>query len=148
MVRPLVSASSPADALIRRHYKAWDGGAGCTGPGGALPEGEREAHHPLRPDAVPPLDAIKPGHHRRSRQDTSAPGGSQERATQCGASLSTPPSQKSRPKRRVAQPPRLTRAAGGSTSRTPSSRGLGSARSKASVKRVGEGDRGMGGTKG
>ena len=50
--------------------------------------------------------------------------------------------------RRVAHPPRLTRAAGGSTSRTPSSRGLGSARSKASVKQVEEGVRVMGGTKG
>ena len=50
-----------------------------------------------------------------------------------------PPSRKSRPKRRVAPPPRLTRAAEGSTSRTPSSRGLGSARSKASVKQDGEG---------
>ena len=39
MMRPLVSASSPADALVRRRYKAWDGGAGCTGPGGALPGG-------------------------------------------------------------------------------------------------------------
>ena len=57
MVRPLVSASSPADALIRRHYKAWDGGAGCTGPGGALPEGRERLTtasgltppHPLTP---------------------------------------------------------------------------------------------------
>ena len=64
-------------------------GGGCTGLGGTLPEG-RETHHPLRSDTASSLDAIKPGRHRRLQQRVTAPGGSQTRASQCFASLSTP----------------------------------------------------------
>ena len=114
MRKELVSTGSPADAQVRRRYKAWDGGAGCTGLGGTLPEERERLTTPSGRTTASSLDAIKPGRHRRLQQSATAPGGSQTRAE-------------------------------GSTSRTPSSRGLGSARSKASLKQDGKGVRGMGG---
>ena len=58
--------------------------------GSAAPfQRERETHHPLGSDTASSLDAIKPGRHRRLQQGATAPGGSQTRASQCGASLST-----------------------------------------------------------
>ena len=75
----------------------WYGAATGLGRGSRLygarrhpSRGERETHHPLRSDTASSLDAIKPGRHRRLQQRATAPGGSQTRASQCGASLSTP----------------------------------------------------------
>ena len=46
MVRPLVSVSSPADALIRRHYKAWDGELAVRGQAAPFQRGERGSPPP------------------------------------------------------------------------------------------------------
>ena len=88
-----ISWSPPAPPPTHWYGAATRPGTGepaIRGSAAPFQRGERETHHPLGSDTASSLDAIKPGRHRRLQQGATAPGGSQTRASQCGASLSTP----------------------------------------------------------